>query len=330
MRKFQIFSKVKNITYYLVLALKGFGMGAANVIPGVSGGTVALITGIFEELIDSIKSFDLKAIKLLFSGRFREFSEYVNLRFLASVFLGVGVSIFSLAKLLEFLFNNYPVYIWAYFFGLILASIYFVGRTVEKWNLSVILTFIIGTAAALSISFLNPANENSSFIYLIICGVVAICSMILPGLSGSFVLILLGNYRLLINAIGNLRIDILLPIIIGAGVGLVAFSHLLSWIYKKYRNETISTLTGFILGSLAIIWPWKNSFDTEGTIIPINKYGAYIDNNQNILVDIKPFGYKQVFPESFDSVVILSLMLIIIGVVSIWLMEKFANSDQLK
>lgn len=302
-------------------------MGAANVIPGVSGGTVALITGVFEELIDSIKSFDIKAFKLLFTGKFKEFSQHVNLSFLVSVFLGVGISIFSLAKLLEFLFNTYPVYIWAYFFGLILASVYFVGKTIEKWNVSVVITFIIGTTAALSISFLNPANENDSFFYLIVCGVVAICSMILPGLSGSFVLILLGNYRLLINAIGNIRFDILFPIVIGAGVGLIAFSHLLSWIYKKYRNETISTLTGFILGSLAIIWPWKNSFDEEGVLLPINKYGAFVNENNEILTDIKPFGYVQKLPGSFDSTVIFSLTLVIVGVISIWLMEKFANSN---
>jgi putative membrane protein len=319
---------VKSIKHYFILVIKGFGMGAANIIPGVSGGTVALITGIFEELIDSIKSFDIKALKLLFTGKFREFSQHVNFNFLVSVFLGVGISIFSLAKLLEFLFNNYPVYIWAYFFGLILASVYFVGKSIEKWNASVVVTFIVGTAAALSISFLNPANENDSFFYLIICGVVAICSMILPGLSGSFVLILLGNYRLLINAIGNIRFDVLLPIIIGAGVGLVAFSHLLSWVYKKYRNETISTLTGFILGSLAIIWPWKNSFDEEGVVLPVNKYGAFIDENQEILVDIKPYGYLQKLPETFDSIVVFSIVLVIIGVISIWFMERYANTNK--
>lgn len=300
-------------------------MGTANVIPGVSGGTVALITGIFEELINSIKSFDIKALKLLFTGKFKDFSIYINLNFLISVFLGIGISIFSLAKLLEYLFNYYPVFIWAYFFGLILASVYFVGKTVEKWTMPVIISFVVGTAAALSITFLNPANENDSFIYLFICGIVAICSMILPGLSGSFVLILLGNYRLMLQAIGNMQIDILLPLIIGAGVGLVAFSHLLSWIYKRFRNETISTLTGFIFGSLAIIWPWKVSLNADGSVIPVNKYGAFIDSNNSIMTDIKPFSYKQVLPDSWGTIVIYGILLMLLGILTIWLMEKFAN-----
>jgi putative membrane protein len=320
---------VKKLKKYIVLALKGAGMGAANVIPGVSGGTVALITGIFEELINSIKSFDLEALKLLFTGKFKQFAEYVNLKFLLSIFLGVFISIVSLAKLLEFLFANYPIYIWAYFFGLILASIYFVGRTVHKWSAMVIITFIIGALFALYISFMSPANENDNFLYLMLCGVVAICSMILPGLSGSFVLILMGNYKLIvIDAITNMRFEILLPVLIGAGVGLVAFSHLLAWIYKRFRDETISTLTGFILGSLIILWPWKNSFDISGSIIPVNGVGAFIDANGTVISDIKVFGYKQILPENFDTTIIIALTFILTGIISIWLMEKFAGSKQ--
>ena len=182
---------------YISLFFKGMGMGAANVIPGVSGGTIALITGIFEKLIASIKAFDLTAIKLFFTGKFKQFAQHVNLDFLIAVFLGVAVSIFSVARLFAFLFDNYPVYIWSFFFGLILASVYFVGKTVERWNAGVVISFIAGTAIAVIISVMKPATENSSLIYLLICGVVATCSMILPGLSGSFVLILMGNYRLI-------------------------------------------------------------------------------------------------------------------------------------
>lgn len=317
---------MNKLKYYLVLALKGAGMGAANVIPGVSGGTVALITGIFEELIDSIKSFDLDAIKLLFKGNFKEFAEHVNLGFLVSIFVGVAVSIISLARVLDFLFINYPVFIWAYFFGLILASIYFVGKTVQKWNVSVVVTFIVGTAIALVISFLNPATENDGFIYLILCGVVAICSMILPGLSGSFVLILMGNYKLVaIEAINDVRVDILLPVMIGAGVGLVAFSHLLSWIYKKFKDQTIAALTGFILGSLLILWPWKNSFDSNGDVIPTNEVGAFVNEAGQIMDEVKVFGYKQIAPSSFDNSFFIAIALIVVGFISIWLMEKFAG-----
>ncbi|MBN1115875.1 MAG: DUF368 domain-containing protein [Bacteroidales bacterium] len=320
---------MKKIKEYLVLVLKGVGMGAANVIPGVSGGTVALITGIFEELIDSIKSFDLTALRLLLKGRFKEFALHVNLSFLVSVFLGIALSILSLAKVLDYLFVNYPVFIWAYFFGLILGSIYFVGKTIQKWKASVILSFIVGTAVALSISFLSPATENEAFIYLVICGVVAICSMILPGLSGSFVLILLGNYHLVvIKAVNDMRIDILAPVLIGAAVGLVLFSHLLSFIYKKFKNETISTLTGFILGSLLILWPWKNSFDAAGNIISINKFGAFTDSSGQIISEVKVYFYKQILPAEVNTVVIIAIALMILGYISIWLMEKFAGQQE--
>ncbi len=304
-------------------------MGTANVIPGVSGGTVALITGIFEELIDSIKSFDIESLRLLLKGRLREFARHVNLYFLLAVFTGIAISILSLAKLLEFLFINYPVYIWAYFFGLILASIYFVGRTITKWNFPVVLTFLIGTMVALSISFLSPATENANFFYLIICGIVAICSMILPGLSGSFVLILMGNYHLVvIEAINDLRLDILLPVLIGAAAGLIAFSHLLSWIFKKFRNETIATLTGFILGSLIILWPWKNSYTENGIKINTNAYGAFVDEHGKILSDIKVYSYEHILPNKIDAVVIWATVFVTLGIISIWLMEKYAGAKK--
>lgn len=314
---------------------KGFGMGAANVIPGVSGGTIALITGIFERLIDSLKSFDLKALKLIFKGRFKEFAKHTDLIFLISVFLGAIVSIMTLAKVLEFLFDNYPIFIWSYFFGLILASVYFVGKTIEKWNFSVIATFIVGAAIAVIITVLNPAKENSSFIYLILCGVAGVSSMILPGLSGSFILILMGNYELvMIEAVNNLTdavsggnwalvkdaLFIVVPVGIGVVVGLLAFSHLLSWVYKKYKNQTISLLTGFILGSLAILWPWKNSFNNTGDIIPINRYGE-------LLADDKVFAYERIFPK-IDGIFFISIIIAIIGVLTIWGVEKIASKKE--
>ncbi|MCF8371860.1 MAG: DUF368 domain-containing protein [Bacteroidales bacterium] len=308
------------------LFFKGIGMGAANVIPGVSGGTIALITGIFERLINSIKAFDLTAVRLIFSGKFKEFAAHVNLGFLVAVLFGVAVSIISLAKLFGFLFTNYPIYIWAYFFGLILASVYFVGKTIEKWSLGTIIMFVLGTAFALALTFLKPASENSSFLYLIVCGVVAACSMILPGLSGSFVLILMGNYELvMINAVNEREIMILLPVVIGAGFGLIAFSYLLSWIFKKFKDQTIGLLTGFILGSLGILWPWKNSFDNTGELLSINKFGAYINPSGTVLEKVKPFGYEQVLPPSFDAVVMWAVGLILLGIVSIWVVEKMAE-----
>ncbi len=309
---------MRNVKGYLQLFLKGMGMGAANVIPGVSGGTIALITGIFENLIDSIKSFDLKAVQLLLKFKIRDFIKHTDLFFLIAVFSGALVSVFSLAKILGFLFANYPIYVWAFFFGLILASVYFVGRTIEKWGMSVIATFIVGTAIAIALSTLSPATQNDSFLYLIICGVVAICSMILPGLSGSFVLILLGNYELvMIQAVSNLEIRILFPVAIGTVVGLIMFSHLLSWVYQKFKDQTISILTGFILGSLAILWPWKNELyrhDEAGN--------AILKNGEKIIQ-----GYDRFIPDTMTNEVWIAIILMIIGIVSIWIFEKAANKQ---
>lgn len=297
---------------YLVFVLKGIGMGAANVIPGVSGGTIALITGIFERLINAIKSFDVKALRLLLSGRFREFAIHADIYFLAAVGIGILIALFSLARILDFLFRNYPVYIWSYFFGLILASVYFVGQTVSKWNTMVILSFVAGTALAVWISFLNPVSGNENFLYLVLCGVVGVCSMILPGLSGSFILILMGNYHLIfIEAVSQLRIDVLFPVAIGIVVGLIGFSHLLSWVFSRFRNQTISLLTGFILGSLIIIWPWKEA------VYALSSSGAVLLKNNMPVVA----RYQPILPEGFSIEVLISVLIILAGVASIWLIE---------
>lgn len=294
-------------------------MGAANVIPGVSGGTIALITGIFERLIDSIKSLDLVAIQLLLKFKIKEFIKHTDLLFLIAVLSGTLVSAFSLAKVLGFLFANYPIYVWSFFFGLIIASVYFVGKTIEKWNPSVIVIFIIGTSIAIALSILSPATQNDSFFYLIICGVVAMCSMILPGLSGSFVLILLGNYELImIQAVSNLNIKILFPVAIGAGGGLILFSHLLSWVYKKFKNETISILTGFILGSLAILWPWKNE------IYSLDETGNFIMKKGEKVIQ----GYDRFIPDSMTTEVWLAIIWMIVGIISIWIIEKSVNKEE--
>ena len=287
--------------------IKGMAMGAANVIPGVSGGTIALITGIFERLINSIKSFNITALRLLLKGDFKGFAKHTDLAFIIALFSGVAVSILSLARLFDYLFINYPVYIWSFFFGLILASVFFVGKTVSRWTWIVILAFIIGFAIALTITFLTPATQDESFFYLIICGVVAACSMILPGLSGSFVLILMGNYQLvMIDAINQLRLDILIPIVLGAFAGLLGFSYLLSWVFKHYRDQTIAVLTGFIFGSLGIIWPWKDEV--------IQQFG---DKE-------KVIGYDWLLPE-LNLQFGIAIGIMILGVITIWIMERMAE-----
>lgn len=269
--------------------LKGAAMGAANVIPGVSGGTIALVTGIFTRLLNAIKSFDGRALKLLLGGRFKEFAVHTDLWFLVSLFAGVIAAIVSLARLLEFLFQHHPTYVWAFFFGLVMASVYFVGRTVKNWHAAAIVSFITGAAIAVSISVLTPASENSTFFYLLLCGVVAVCSMILPGLSGSFVLILMGNYQLvMIDAINNFDLTILLPVVIGAGAGLAVFSRFLSWLMDRFPDSTIALLSGFILGSLGILWPWKNEItETFGDKTKVIAYDWYLpDINAGLAIAV--------------------------------------------
>jgi putative membrane protein len=282
-------------------------MGSANVIPGVSGGTIALITGIFERLINAIKSFDLTAARLLMKGSFRSFAKHTDFHFLLWLFSGVAVAIVSLARLFDFLFTSYPVYIWSYFFGLVIASVYFVARTVKVWHTGSVVSFLVGTGIAVAISVMSPASENSSLLYLFLCGIVAICSMILPGLSGSFVLILMGNYQLImIDAINNFRIDLLIPVVLGAGFGLVAFSHFLSWLLKRYPDSTIALLSGFILGSLGILWPWKTAI--------MQSFGE----------KSKIVAYSWEFP-ALDTGFLMALLFMVLGVLSIALTEKWAG-----
>ncbi|MFO7829419.1 MAG: DUF368 domain-containing protein [Bacteroidales bacterium] len=293
----------------LIFGLKGMAMGAANVIPGVSGGTIALITGIFERLMDAIKSFNLKAFKLLLNGKMKAFAKHVDLTFLIFVLTGIIFAIVSIARLFEYLFDVYPVFIWSFFFGLVAASVYYVARRIDKWNLPVFLSFAVGTVVAVLVSVLTPATENPALWYLFICGVVVACSMILPGLSGSFMMILMGNYQLLLDAVNDLRWDILIPIVIGGIIGILFFARILSWIFKKFRNLTIALLSGFIFGSLCILWPWKNtvmeSFDGKEKIV----------------------GYDWYLPDMTIEVSI-AVLIILLGMVSISLMETKAVKKQ--
>jgi putative membrane protein len=286
---------------------KGVGMGAANVIPGVSGGTIAFITGIFEQLINAIKSFNITALKLLFKGKLKTLARHVDLYFLLSVGAGIAVAIISVAKLFKYLFEHYPIHLWSFFLGLVLVSVYYVAGEVRKWNFTTITLFIFGTAVAVLISLLKPGNQSDNIIYLFICGIVASCSMILPGLSGSFVLILMGNYQLvMIDAVSDFNFGILIPVIVGAVAGLLGFSYFLSWLFRKYRNQAVSVLSGFILGSSMILWPWKESimeyFGDKGKVV----------------------GYQWHLPE-MNAQFVWALLFIILGGILIWLMESVAR-----
>lgn len=258
---------------YLLLTLKGMGMGAADVVPGVSGGTIAFITGIYEELINSIKSVNLNALKLLFSFRLAAFWKAVNGNFLVSVLLGIGISIFSLAKGLEYLLHHYPILVWSFFFGLIVASAIYVARTIRQWNAGTVIAGIAGIVVAYFITVISPAEANTTWLFIFISGAVAICAMILPGISGSFILVLLGMYKFILSAVGDLNIPVLLVFIAGAAIGIISFSNLLSWLLKNFHNLTIAVLSGFMVGSLNKVWPWKEVTETftdrHGEVLPL-------------------------------------------------------------
>lgn len=312
-------------------------MGAANVIPGVSGGTIALITGIYEELINSLKSFDKKALELLLKREFSNLLSHINGKFLFFLLLGIGGSIFSIAKLFEYLLTEHPIQIWAFFFGLVFASVYYVGKTVKEWNTKTTSFFILGTFIALLISFTNPApSSNGNYLFVFFCGIIGVSGMLLPGLSGSYILMLLGNYKLLmvdsINAIsksikmlmlGDLtflnnsdQITALVHFclfLLGSIFGMVSFSRLIAWVFKQYKNITIALLTGFIFGSLAIIWPWKNAI----------LHPTILDRNKDPII----IGYERYVPKELDHATITTLLCILFGIICIWAVEKMAEKQ---
>lgn len=303
--------------------MKGVAMGAANVVPGVSGGTIAFITGIYERLIEALKSFDLEAVKLGCSFKVGALWEKIDGRFLLSLGLGVIVALATLARALKWGFENQPVLVLALFFGLITASIPSVGKLVKKWNGGVMTVFLIGLALAVMMAFLEPANESSNPIYLGLCGVAALCSMIIPGLSGSFVLLLMGNYELvMLDAVseltsGNLgmALPVLIPVGIGAVAGLLALSRFLSWLFKRHHDQAVGAITGFVAGSLVIIWPWKVAV----TEVFVNEDG--VEKSKTV-------GYEDWQLPSFSSNMIWAeLGAVVIGIALIGAIEFFARKE---
>ena len=242
---------------YLSLFLKGMAMGAADVVPGVSGGTIAFITNIYEELMGNLSRFDAHAVKLLFKGQFRELWSYIGGTFLAVLFAGIFTSVLSLASILDYALEHHPTAIWSFFFGLVFASIFIVGRKVTQWRVPQILSFIIGTAIAYWVTTLPAVGGTEHPLYLILCGALAICAMILPGISGSFILLLLGAYATVLSAVSELNLLIIAYVGIGAVTGLISFTKFLKWIFDKYKTIAIAILSGFLLGSLNKLWPWK-------------------------------------------------------------------------
>jgi len=304
------------------LIIKGILIGSANVIPGVSGGTIALILGVYEELLNSIKRINLKSLKLLIKLKVKEFLSAINFTFLFNIAIGILISLFTVAYLLKFLFKHYPIYVWSFFCGLILSSVLLIYKEIPKKGSIEKILFIIGTLIGIIIFFIKPLNENSDFFYLIFCGVIGISSMIIPGLSGSYLLLILGNYKLImIDSVLSLNLKILLPVFLGVILGIIITTRILHYLMINFKSLTLSIINGFILGSLILIWPWKHTYDMDGKLIYTNKFGAFINNFGNILDEKITIGsYKLYFPE-FNDVFFISFAIMIIGFISILILE---------
>ena len=302
--------KNRTLLQYVFITLKGVAMGAADVVPGVSGGTIAFISGIYEELITSINNINFSLIKTWRSNGFKSFWQKLNGNFLIALFLGVFTSLFSLATLVSWLLENEPILLWSFFFGLVTASIFFVGKEISKWNLSIVLFLMVGAAIAYFITTLPVSENSTSLPYLFVSGAIAVCAMILPGISGAFILVLLGSYKTILDAVHERDVKIVLTVGLGAIFGLLSFAKLLKWMFSHYKNLTLALLTGFILGSLNKIWPWKLVLESKTIgekIIPIRE--------QNV----SPFAFEG------DNQLMFAIIAAIIGFSLIFILEKLAS-----
>lgn len=301
---------------YLLLFGKGLTMGGADVVPGVSGGTIAFITGIYEELIDSIKAVNLVTLKLLFKGEFKEFWQQINGNFLVVLLSGIVISLKSLATLMTYLMENHPIQLWSFFLGLILISSIVVLRQIKQWSVGVIIAGIVGIAAAYFITSMSPSQTSDSYGMIFLSGALAICAMILPGISGAFILLVLGKYQLVVGALGNMNLTIITVFLAGCVIGILLFVRLISWLLHKYHNYAVALLAGFMMGSLNKIWPWKNVLEYR-----LNRHGEQVPYlEQNIL----PTKYFETTGQS--PMIMQAILFMAIGFFIVVVIEKIALS----
>ncbi|WP_179008405.1 DUF368 domain-containing protein [Winogradskyella forsetii] len=317
----------------IFLVIKGLAMGAANKVPGVSGGVVAFVAGFYQEFIYSLQRVNKTAFKFLLNGRFRSFYRYINGKFLSLLFLGMVVSYFSVSKILDYLIVHYELYVWSTFFGMILGSIYYISKDFKEWNRTTLLALTLGAIVGISISFLDPATENDNLFFVFFCGIISVSGMTLPGFSGSFILILLGNYVLLlvdsVNALYDTMFDIfsgnfefihneirlrLLKVLVvftlGSVTGLVTFSHMLNYILKHYKNITLATIMGFIIGSLGVVWPWKETVykkNLDGSQILDSTGKEIIINYERFLPELNAQTYIAIAYIAIGILIVLGL-----------------------
>ncbi|WP_026451610.1 DUF368 domain-containing protein [Aequorivita capsosiphonis] len=318
----------RNFLQYLIVTAKGLAMGAADVVPGVSGGTIAFISGIYEELIETIHNIDLGFFKIWKKDGFSKAWKHYNLAFLLALFSGVFISILSLAKLITWLLEAYPIMVWSFFFGLVIASIVYVGKQISSWRGAVIIFLILASGLSYLITIADPIGSPESIWFLFLAGFIAIIAMILPGISGAFILLLLGAYTAVIGIVTQLTEGLatlnssmflqalgkLLIFGVGAIVGLKVFSKALNWMFKHHENLTLAVLTGFMIGALNKIWPWKEVLQYR-----TNHAGEQI-----------PFIERSILPQNYDSnpQILYAVVFAIIGFLTIFLLERFADNNK--
>ena len=287
-------------------------MGAADVVPGVSGGTIAFITGIYEQLISSISQIDVPLIKKIFGGQLKEVWRQVNGNFLMSLLIGIGISVLTLAQLAHYLLKEHPIFLWSFFFGLVVASILYIGKQIEKWRLVHVISAVIAIAVAYFITRLTPASGTDNLFYLFLCGSIAISAMILPGISGAFILVLMGAYSTVTKAISDFDLKTVAVFGLGAVIGLLSFSKLLKWLFDRHKNLVLAILTGFITGSLNKVWPWKKILETR-----------MINGKEKIIneISVMPWNYEG------EALLIYAILFAIAGFILIFGLEYFSKRN---
>ena len=286
-------------------------MGAADIVPGVSGGTMAFITGIYDRLLASIKAFDLSLVRLLLHGRVKAGWRHVDGAFLLALLLGIATSILSLARVVSWLLEHHPVPLWGFFFGLILASALVLVKQVGQWTPARVASLLVGVAVALTVALSPAVGLGGGLGAVFLAGFVAICAMILPGISGSFILVLLGMYATVLMALRTFDLVFIAVFAAGAACGLMCFSRLLHWLLHRFHSATMALLTGFLFGSLVVVWPWKRALDwvvgSHGELKPVQQ------------VPVLPAEYLQLSGE--DPQLILCIVLAVIGALAVWLID---------
>lgn len=300
---------------YVYLLLKGMGMGAADVVPGVSGGTIAFISGIYEELIESIKSINFYSFQILFKQGIPAFWKQINGTFLIVLLSGIAISMVTLAKIISFALHEYPIIIWSFFFGMILSSTWFVAKKITKVDVWVAIAFLVGTSIAYYITIATPTQTPETWWFLFLSGVIAICAMILPGISGSFILLLMGKYHSILNAVKTFDIKTIVVFALGCGFGIISFAQLVSWLLRRFHNATLALLTGFMVGSLNKVWPWK----------------VVTEYRKNSKGEMVPFLERSVTVREFEMVtgnsgsLFYALLFMVIGLILVIFLERLAS-----